>query len=170
MAETSEKISAFGWSPIASSFSEAAKEAVGKARLPIVAGEKPLPQKELPRHNAPLASLTGAAMFLKTATVKAHVKEVYLDYPSTRGDDRLLIWRYLRRFHPNIRLTFKQFDELRSIPSFETIRRRGQELRAEIPALQPKERTQQKRYRRSEAFRHYYGDGQLHVSDFARGD
>ena len=59
MAETSEKTTSF-WSPNAMLFSEAAQEAVGKARLPSMAGEKPLPQKELPRHNAPLASLLGS--------------------------------------------------------------------------------------------------------------
>jgi hypothetical protein len=111
---------------------------------------------------------SGAAIFLKTAKVKDNVKTIYLEYPSTRGDDRLLIKRYLDRFCPQVRLTAKQFELLRTIPSFETIRRRGQELRAEIPSLQPTERVKQKRYRRSEAFRHYYGDGQLHVSDFTK--
>ena len=89
----------------------------------------PKPKTIRPPANIP----SGADMFLKTGIVKENVKAIYKDYPSTRGDDRLLIWRYLRRHCPQVRLTFAQFDALRSIPSFESIRRRVQELRKEIP-------------------------------------
>ena len=104
---------------------------------------------------------SGAEMFNKTAKVKDNVKEIYQIFPSTRGDDRLLIKRYLDRFCPRVRLSAKQFELLRTIPSFETIRRRGQELRVQYPDLQPTKRTQKKRYRREQAFRQYYHDTSL---------
>ena len=109
---------------------------------------------------------TGKEMFDKTKKVKDMVEEVYIKYPSTRGDERLLVWRFLRMFCPQVKLTFSQFEALRSIPSFETIRRRGQELRHDKPQYQPTERVQKKRFRRSEAFRHYYGDGGLKLTDY----
>lgn len=104
---------------------------------------------------------SGEEMLRKTIKVKDNVKEIYLMYPSTRGDDRLLIKRYLDTFCPQVRLTAKQFDLLRTIPSFETIRRRGQELRAQYEDLQPTKRVQHKRYRREQAFRQYYHDTNL---------
>lgn len=104
---------------------------------------------------------SGAEMLGKTVRVKDNVKEIYLCYPSTRGDDRLLIKRYLDTFCPQVRLTAKQFELLRTIPSFETIRRRGQELRREYPDLQPTKRVKKKRFRREQAFRDYYGGQRL---------
>jgi hypothetical protein len=110
----------------------------------------------LPRDNP-----SGSEMFAKTVKVKDNVKEIYIIFPSTRGDDRLLIKRYLDRFCPQVRLTARQFEFLRSIPSFETIRRRGQELRHDNPEYQPTKRTRGKRARRAEAFREYYHDTRL---------
>jgi hypothetical protein len=107
---------------------------------------------------------TGKEMLEKTEKVKDRVKEIYIIFPSTRGDDRLLIKRYLDRFCPQVRLSAKQFELLRTIPSFETIRRRGQELRAQYSDLQPTKRVQHKRYRREIAFRHYYKD--MRLGDF----
>lgn len=104
---------------------------------------------------------SGAEMFNKTAKVKDNVIEIYTIFPSTRGDDRLLIKRYLDRFCPQVRLTAKQFELLRTIPSFETIRRRGQEVRHDFPIYQPTKRVQRKRYRREKAFREYYHDTSL---------
>jgi hypothetical protein len=105
-------------------------------------------------------------MLEKTERVKDRVKIIYETYPSTRGDDRLLIKRYLDRFCPQVRLTATQFEALRSIPSFESIRRRGQELRVENPDLQPREKTVRKRARREHAFRNYYGKRELKITDF----
>lgn len=108
---------------------------------------------------------TGATMVLRTEKVKDRVEQIYLTYPSTRGDDRLLIKRYLDIYCPQVRLTAKQFALLRTIPSFETIRRRGQELRHDKPELQPTEKTKHKRMVRETAYRHYYGKG-LTLMDF----
>lgn len=107
---------------------------------------------------------SGEKMLARTEKVKDRVKEIYIIFPSTRGDDRLLIKRYLDRFCPQVRLSAKQFELLRTIPSFETIRRRGQELRAQYSDLQPTKRVQHKRYRREIAFQHYYKD--THMGDF----
>ena len=104
---------------------------------------------------------SGQEIFAKTAKVYDNVKEIYMIFPSTRGDDRLLIKRYLDRFCPQVRLSAKQFELLRTIPSFETIRRRGQELRAKYPDLQPTKRVKKKRYRLSEAYREYYRGNQI---------
>jgi hypothetical protein len=105
-------------------------------------------------------------MFERTRRVKDMVREIYEDYPSTRGDDRLLIKRVLDRFFPQVKLTPIMFEALRSIPSFESIRRRSQELRVEHPEYQPTERVKQKRIRRASAFRNYYGTGKLKITDW----
>lgn len=107
---------------------------------------------------------SGELMLSRTVKVKDRVKEIYMDYPSTRGDERLLVKRYLDRFCPQVRLTASQFELLRTIPSFETIRRRGQELRRENPGLQPTKRVQHKRYRREIAIREYYRE--THIVDY----
>lgn len=101
---------------------------------------------------------SGETMLARGIKVKDRVKEIYIIFPSTRGDDRLLIKRYLDRFCPQVRLTAKQFELLRTIPSFETIRRRGQELRHDNSEYQPTKRTRRKRERLNEAYRQYYHD------------
>lgn len=108
---------------------------------------------------------SGAEMVLKTRRVKDEVEQILREYPSSRGDDRVLIYRYVRNYCPQIKLSFKSFEDLFKIPSFETIRRRGQELRREHDELQPTEKTQKKRFRRAEAMKNYYGSG-MKITDF----
>jgi hypothetical protein len=115
---------------------------------------------------------TGAKMIQRTIKVKDRVKEILLDYPSTKGNDTLLIYRYLRRFHPNVKLTANQFKEMLRIPSFETVRRRRQEWQGKneegqplYPELCPTERVTRKRKIRAEAMSHDHGRG-LTLKDF----
>lgn len=110
---------------------------------------------------------SGAKMLKRTEKVKDRVRRILLQFPATKGDDTLLTYRYLREFHPQVRLTFAQFEALLYIPAFETIRRRRQELQAEVPDLRPTERVIRKRKRNEEATHNYYGKKMdLTLTDF----
>lgn len=102
---------------------------------------------------------TGAMMVERTYRVRDRVREILQEFPSSRGNDTLLIYRYLRRFHPEVRITFTAFEAMMRVPAFETIRRRRQELQVEEPELRPTLRTMRKRYRREKAMRHDFGKG-----------
>lgn len=76
-------------------------------------------------------------------------------YPETKGDDTLLIWRYMREFHyDKIRISFKAFKNLLELPAFESITRARRKIQE--TELQPKERTRNKRKLREIIFRGYY--------------
>jgi hypothetical protein len=102
------------------------------------------------------ALISGQQMLEKTEIVKARVACVLRDVPQARGDDRILILHYLRRYAP-IRLEFEKFSDLRDTPSFETITRRGREVKRECKRYRPTPKTDDKRARREVAFRGYYG-------------
>lgn len=104
-------------------------------------------------------------MWEKTKIVKAQVERVYELYPSTRGNNTLLAKRMLDVFYPDVHLSARQFKLLLTVPSFETMFRRGREIRRAKPEFQPTERTRQKRKAREIAFRHAYGSG-LTLMDF----
>lgn len=108
---------------------------------------------------------SGAKMAERTRKVKDQVKSILEEFPSTRGNDTLLIYRLLRRFYPHIKITFTTFEQLFYIPAFETMRRRRQELQAEFPELRPTERTMRKRLRREKAFHNMFGRG-LTLEDY----
>jgi hypothetical protein len=107
---------------------------------------------------------SGATMAKRTIRVKDEVKQILEQHPTTRGDDRILAWRYYRYFS-GIRISFKDFASLRSAPAFETISRRRRELQNEQPELRPTERVKFKRFRRQAAFRAMFGSG-LKLNDF----
>ena len=96
------------------------------------------------------------------------VEQILRSYPASKGDDRLLIYYFLKTYTP-IRLSIKTIDNLRRCPSFETLRRRRQELILEHPELRPSDRVQKKRSVRAKAFKDYYGKG-LKLSDFEGWD
>jgi len=107
----------------------------------------------------------------------------------------ILFWRWLRRYYPEVKITMMTFKSLLSIPSFETVHRRSQEIinarkcdgcgatylhqikecekcgkitpgLPVYPELQPTMRTRRKRYRREQAYKHYYGQGKLTLEDY----
>jgi len=112
---------------------------------------------------------SGATMIARTIRVKDKVKDILKTWPSTRGDDVLLVYRYLRRYHPDVRLSAAQFEALLFIPSFETITRRRREVQIEYPDLRPTDRVTGKRKRNERATSNYYGKG-LTLADYDTGD
>lgn len=74
---------------------------------------------------------SGAKMLERTIKVKSQVKDILETYPATKGSDMLVIYRWLRRYYPHIQIKPTEFKELFLIPSFETVRRRRQELQHE---------------------------------------
>lgn len=107
---------------------------------------------------------SGATMLERGERVKDRVKAILINYPQARGDDTLLIWRYLRA-NTGVRLKFNDFKQLLMCPAFETIRRRRQELQAACPELKPSQRVVRKRYKNELAHEHYYGKG-LTLGDY----
>ena len=107
---------------------------------------------------------TGAKMVARTERVKDRVEKILKEWPSTRGDDRLLQWRYLRAY-TGVRLSFSQFESLRIMPSPETITRRRREIQAENEELKPTTRVRIKRKVREAALHNQFGKG-LKLTDF----
>jgi hypothetical protein len=104
-------------------------------------------------------------MVARTEKVKDRVRRILQEYPPTRGDDCQLLFRYLRRYHPDIRFSPKQFEALLYMPSPETLTRRRREIQIALPDLRPTERTVKKRARNEHAYHGYYGKG-MALSDF----
>lgn len=84
--------------------------------------------------------------------VKDRVEYILQNYPSAKGDDNILIWRYLLVFCPSVRMTYREFQDLMGIPSFETITRCRRKLN-EAGLYLPTSRTVRKRRRREEIIR-----------------
>ena len=108
---------------------------------------------------------SGALMVSRKVRIKDKVKAILEDYPSTRGDDRLLQYRFLEKYSP-VKLAFHEFEELRRLFSPETLPRRRRELQKEFPELRPLKRTTAKRERAENAERNYYGNG-MTLADYA---
>jgi hypothetical protein len=100
----------------------------------------------------------------ESSAIKKRVLALCRDYPSVKGDYRLLWYRYIQRFH-GARLSFKErsfFDELRRMPSPETIGRRYRELCEEgVEGVLPSEATQRKRRKRERVMRSAYSRSNL---------
>ena len=109
---------------------------------------------------------SGALMVARAEKVKARVERILREFPSARGDDTLMIFRYLSRYHPECRLSFKQFKSLLFIPAFETMSRRRRELQNEHLELRPTERVIRKRARNEHAHHSYYGTGNMTLQDY----
>lgn len=107
-----------------------------------------------------------AEIVQKQISIKEKVHRILLKYPATRGDDRLLLFYYLRAYC-SVKLTFRQFEELRKIPSPDTLTRRRQEIQAKNENMRPTPKTQLKRELLQEANRNYFGKG-LKLTDFMR--
>lgn len=86
-------------------------------------------------------------------TIKERVEYILESYPSTQGDDRLLQYRYIQIFVPEVRITFKQFKALREMPAPETISRARRIIQNKEGRFLPRERTLRKRNRREEIIR-----------------
>jgi hypothetical protein len=85
----------------------------------------------------------------KIRKVRDRVKYVLEHYPSTRGNDRELMFRYYRIFEPWIGFKVRDFDALLQMTSMETVRRRRQEFQHDGEFL-PTDKTIRKRKRLSE--------------------
>ena len=131
---------------------------------------------------------TGAQMIERTRRMKDMVQSALEDYPPCRGDDMLLYiyvlrknyWRLVRISTANgsLSLDFGSFENVMKIPSFESARRRRQEIfenirhqieRGEIASsrLLPTERVRHKRHLNESAHRHEFGIQQrLEPSDY----
>lgn len=127
---------------------------------------------------------SGATMLERTKKVYNATKYILETYPQTRGDKRQLVFRFCKEF-TGVRITFSEFCDLLRSPAFGTITRRGREIQNEIakdsegreirdsqgnpvwanPELRPSKKTEAKRFRLAEAYKHYYGAG-LKLSDY----
>ena len=100
---------------------------------------------------------------LASNTVKELVARICLKHPSCKGDYRLLIWRVWREY--GIKMSFKDFNTLRSAPSSETITRRFRELKQERPAeFNPSDSTVEKRFNNELVYHEYYGVGRVQAT------
>lgn len=87
--------------------------------------------------------------------VRDRVEYLLEKYPSTRGDDRILLYRYYKTFEPEMmQIKFKAFSNMLRATNPETIRRRRQEWNQEGKYL-PTKKTRIKRARREEIIREY---------------
>lgn len=92
---------------------------------------------------------------LDDPTCKILVAELCRAYPSCKGDYRLLYYRYIRS--QGIRITLRDFDQLRALYSPETVARRYRELQDENPAeYAPTEATLLKRAKNEKVYRAYF--------------
>lgn len=105
-----------------------------------------------------------AKVLIEQISIREKVHRILHKYPATRGDDRLLLFYYLRAYC-SVKLTFSQFEELRRMPSPDTIGRRRREIQAENPNMRPTEKTIIKREILQEENRNYYSKG-LTLTDF----
>jgi hypothetical protein len=90
-----------------------------------------------------------AKTIAKIRVVRERVRYVLEHYPSTKGNDRELMFRYYRIFEPWTGFRVRDFDALLSMTNPETIRRRRQELNAKGEYL-PRDGKRAKRKRISE--------------------
>lgn len=92
---------------------------------------------------------------LDDPTCKMLVAELCHVYPSVKGDYRLLYYRYIRS--QGIKITLKDFDQLRALYSPETVARRYRELQDENPSeYAPTEATLLKRAKNEKVYRAYF--------------
>jgi len=108
---------------------------------------------------------SGAKMLSKRPTIEQNVKQILKDFPPTKGDDLLLIFRYWKR-HDKIRISFAKFKDLLGATCPETIRRSRQKIQAQHPEFKPRERTRLKRKKNQEAHANYYGRGGFGLLDY----
>ena len=90
---------------------------------------------------------TPEEMIANKPTIEKRVKHILEEYPPSRGDDRLLQWKYLRAFTP-VRLSFATFEQLRAtMPSPESITRARRKIQAQEgnERLRPTKRVRVKR-------------------------
>jgi len=85
-----------------------------------------------------------ARTIAKIKIVRERVQYILEHYPSSRGNDRELIFRYYKVFEPWVGLKIRDFSVLLNMTSMETVRRRAQEFRARGEYL-PTDRTTHKR-------------------------
>jgi hypothetical protein len=85
----------------------------------------------------------------KIRKVRDRVKFILENYPSTRGNDTELQFRYYRIFEPWLGFKIKNFEALLNATSMETIRRRREEFNAKGEYL-PTDKTIRRRRRLSE--------------------
>lgn len=102
---------------------------------------------------------TPEELLAKLKTYKARVKYILEQYPQATGDDRILQWRYLKVFYPKVRITYKQFSDLRKMPAPETLSRCRRLLQADNPDLRPTDKTVRKRRARAHTFKSVLGEG-----------
>lgn len=101
----------------------------------------------------------------KLRKTMARVKWLLESYPSTRGDDRILILMYLRLFEKHLvyndatkLIEFRNrqgvsYEDWRNISSFETITRCRRKIVEQFPELKPTLATILKRRERAKAFK-----------------
>lgn len=110
-------------------------------------------------------------------TIEKKVEFILEKYPQSRGDDTILIYRLLREFYPQVKLSFKNFKDLLYIPAFDSIRRSRQALtqlenKAKgIPAgrrtdLRPTKRVQKKRDRKEKGMRKLFSQRNATLEEF----
>jgi hypothetical protein len=118
---------------------------------------------------------TGAQMLARQLRVRDMVLEALREYPQGRGDDALLYlyilrkhyWRLVQvRMKDGVSIKTRTFNDFLMLPSWETCRRRRQELVSKYPDLRPSVRVQHKRARLQDAMRHDLGNGQYTIGDF----
>ena len=104
---------------------------------------------------------TATQMLQSYKTIEQKVEYILEKHPTTRGDDTLLIFRFLKEFYPQVTLKFKDFKALLTIPAFDSIRRARQALTSleggKRQDLRPTKRVQKKRERKRQALRNYFG-------------
>jgi len=110
-------------------------------------------------HDPERLSRTCEDMIRNKPTIERRVKHILEEYPPSRGDDRLLQWKYLRAFTP-VRLSFTTFEQLRmTMPSPESITRARRKIQAQEANanLRPTKRVRIKRKGLEGANTAYYG-------------
>jgi hypothetical protein len=89
--------------------------------------------------------------------IQDRVRYILIKHPEAKGDDVLLIWRYLRFFHyKQIKISFPEFKALLTLPAFESITRARRKLQEKDLSLRPTEKTQRKRRYRCMVMKEYY--------------
>lgn len=102
---------------------------------------------------------TGSDMLNAYTKIEDRVKHILEIRPACKGNDKLLIYYYLKFYAPFIKLSFKKIEQLIDYcPAFESITRSRRHVQELNPELKPTERTQKKRFKREVAMHDYFSN------------
>lgn len=97
--------------------------------------------------------LSDAKLLRPLTRIYDRVVEICKEFPPAKANDNILVWRYIRKYHPEIKISFRTFLQLKTIPSFESITRMRRKA-VEKHDIDQTPKTRAKRKQREQAIRY----------------